>query len=331
MSGFILRRLGEGLLAMLAVALIAFTLFRYVGDPVIHMAGMEATQRDREELREKLGLNDSTVVQFLRFTWNAAHGEFGFSYRAARPVADLIAERLPATLELVFVGAMLALILGVLFGVVTALYPDGWPSRLILSGSLVGVSLPTFVNGILLIYLFAVGLHWLPSFGRGQVVAIGGGWNTGFLTLSGLKSLIMPALTLALFQTTLILRLVRAEMLEVLRADFIRFARARGLSSRSVNFIHALKNALMPVVTIAGLNIGSVIAFSAITETVFQWPGMSLLFIESVRFADIPVMAAYLVLVALVFVTINLVIDLLYFVIDPRLRIRHERMTAHAG
>jgi peptide/nickel transport system permease protein len=267
----------------------------------------------------------------VRFVWNAAHGEFGFSYRAARPVADLIAERLPATLELVFVAACLALLLGVVLGVITALFPDRWPSRAILTGSLVGVSLPTFVNGILLIYLFAVALQWLPSFGRGQVVTIAGGWTTGFLTLSGLKSLIMPALTMALFQTTLILRLVRAEMLEVLRTDFIRFARARGLTARSVNFLHALKNALMPVVTIAGLNIGSVIAFSAITETVFQWPGMSLLFVESVRFADIPVMAAYLVMVALVFVTINLIIDLLYFVIDPRLRIRHERMAANAG
>ena len=314
---------------MMAVALVAFTLFHYVGDPVISMAGIEATQRDRDELREQLGLNDPTFVQFLRFTTNAAQGDFGFSYRAARPVSDLIAERLPATLELVLVGSLLALALGVTLGVATALRPDNWTTRTILMGSLLGVSLPTFVNGILLIYLFAVALNWLPSFGRGEIVSLGGGWSTGFLTASGLKSLIMPALTLALFQMTMILRLVRAEMLEVLRTDFIKFARARGLPARRINFGHALKNTLMPVITIAGLNIGSVIAFSAITETVFQWPGMSLLFIDSVRFGDFPVMAAYLILVALVFVSINLIIDLLYFAIDPRLRVQYSSAAAH--
>ncbi len=308
---------------MLVVGIVAFGLFRYVGDPVMSMAGIEATQQDREELRERLGLNESPLLQFGHFIKDAVRGEFGISYRAARPVSDLIAERLPATIELVIVSSILALVLGVGLGILVALHPQSPFSRIILSGSLIGNCLPTFVNGILLIYLFSVTLHWLPSFGRGEVVAVGS-WTTGFLTLSGLKSLIMPALTLALFQITLVLRLVRAEMMEVLQAEFIRCARARGLSQRAVNFGHALKNTLLPVITIAGLNIGSVIAFSAITETVFQWPGLSLLFIDSVRFGDIPVMASYLILVAFVFVIINLVVDLLYFIIDPRLRLRRS-------
>jgi len=320
MTGYVIRRLGEGALTMLVVGAIAFALFHYVGDPVVSMAGAEATQQDRAELREQLGLNDPALVQFWNFARNALHGEFGFSYRAARPVHDLIAERLPATIELVIVASVIALTLGITLGIFIALRPASIVSRFILTGSLFGVCLPTFVNGILLIYIFSVTLHWLPSFGRGQVVDLGG-WTTGFLTWSGIKSLIMPAVTLALFQLTLILRLVRAEMLEVLQADFIRFARARGLTQRAIHFGHALRNILLPVITIAGLNIGSVIAFSAITETVFQWPGMSLLFIDSVRFGDIPVMASYLILVAFVFVIINLTVDLLYFVIDPRLRL----------
>ena len=320
MFTFILKRLLQSIVVMLTVALIAFSLFRYVGDPINNMVGQDTTLEERAELRERLGLNDPFFLQFYRFVADASVGEFGFSYQHRRPVKELIAERLPATLELALVSAILALVIGIPMGVYTALRRNGFLSRTFMTISLIGVSLPTFLIGILLILLFGVILRWLPTFGRGDIIEIGW-WSTGFLTASGLKSLIMPSITLALFQMTLIMRLVRAEMLEVLRADFVKFARARGLPARSVHFRHALKNTLVPVITITGLQLGSIIAFAIITESVFQWPGMGLLFIQAIGEVDIPVMAAYLVLIAFFFVVINMVVDILYFVVDPRLRI----------
>ena len=320
MFTFILKRLLQSIVVMLTVALIAFSLFRYVGDPINNMVGQDTTLEERAELRERLGLNDPFFLQFYRFVADASVGEFGFSYQHRRPVKELIAERLPATLELALVSAILALVIGIPMGDYTALRRNGFLSRTFMTISLIGVSLPTFLIGILLILLFGVILRWLPTFGRGDIVEIGW-WSTGFLTASGLKSLIMPSITLALFQMTLIMRLVRAEMLEVLRADFVKFARARGLPTRSVHFRHALKNTLVPVITITGLQLGSIIAFAIITESVFQWPGMGLLFIQAIGEVDIPVMAAYLVLIAFFFVVINMVVDILYFVVDPRLRI----------
>ncbi len=328
MIGFVLRRLLQSVLVMLTVALIAFGLFRYVGDPINNLVGQDTSAIEREQLRKKLGLDDPFVVQFARFVKNAARGDFGISYRHRRPVAELIVERLPATLELSVVAALLALLVGVPMGVYTGLHRDGFLSRTFMTLSLVGVSLPTFLIGILLILLFGVVLRWLPTFGRGEVVAIGW-WTTGLLTASGLKALIMPAVTLALFQMTLIMRLVRAEMLEVLRTDYIKFARARGLSNRAIHFGHALKNTLVPVITITGLQLGSIIAFAIITESVFQWPGMGLLFIQAINEVDIPVMAAYLVMIALFFVVINLAVDLLYYLVDPRLRVDREQAAGH--
>jgi peptide/nickel transport system permease protein len=320
MLAFIVRRLVQALFVMVAVALIAFTLFRFVGDPVNQMVGIETSAEERAELRQQLGLNDPVPVQFARFVWSAAHFDFGASYQFKQPVIDLIGERFPATIELSLVSALLSLLLGIPMGVITAIDRTSWFSRLLLTVSLLGISLPTFLIGILLIFVFSVSLGWLPSFGRGDVVRIGF-WTTGLLTASGLRALILPAITLGLFQMALIMRLVRSEMIEVLRTDYIRFARARGLSDRAVNFGHALKNTLVPVMTIAGLQLGSIIAFAIITETVFQWPGMGLLFLKAVQNADIPIMAAYLLLVAAIFVTINLVVDLLYAVVDPRIRI----------
>ncbi len=319
MAVFILRRLLQSLLVMLVVALVAFGLFRYVGDPVNNMVGQDTGEADRAVLRQRLGLDDAVPVQFARFVGNAVRGDFGVSFRQGRRVSTLIAERLPATAELSLTAALLALLVGVPMGVYTALNRERWLSRMFLALSLIGVSLPTFLIGILLILVFAVVLGWLPSYGRGEVVQLGW-WTTGFLTRSGLEALIMPAITLGLFQMTLVVRLVRAEMLEVLRTDYIKFARARGLTRRAINFGHALRNTLVPVITIVGLQLGSIVAFSIITEQVFQWPGMGLLFIQAVTFADIPVMAAYLVLVAFLFVVINLAVDLLYYAIDPRLR-----------
>ena len=324
MIGFIVQRLLQSVLVMIAIALIAFALFRFVGDPVANMVGQDTTLQDRERLRQELGLNDAIAVQFARFAGHAAKGDFGLSYQQGRPVGQIIHEKLPATIELSLVAAVLALALGVPIGIYTGLHRGSWLSHLLLAISLIGVSLPTFVIGILLILVFAVVLGWLPSFGRGTVVHLGW-WTTGLLTADGWRAIVLPATTLALFQMTLIIRLVRAEMIEVMRTDYIKFARARGLPNRVVNFGHALKNTLVPVITIAGLQLGSIIAFAVITETVFQWPGMGLMFIQAVTFADIPVMAAYLVLVGLLFVIINLVVDLLYYVVDPRLRLGRER------
>ena len=320
MLAFILRRIVQSALVMAVVTFIAFGLFNFTGDPVAFMTGQNATTEDRQRLRAELGLDQPFYVQFARFAGNAAQGDFGLSLRQARPVSVLLKERLPATLELAVAAALLAVLVGIPLGVYTALRRTSWLSHVLLAGSLLGVSLPTFLIGILLILVFAVQLGWLPSFGRGTTVAFGW-WTTGLLTTSGLKSLILPTITLSLIQMTLIMRLVRSEMLEVLRTDYIKFARARGLTDRSIHFGHALKNTLVPVMTIIGLQLGAIIAFAIVTETVFQWPGMGLLFIQSVYFADVPVMAAYLCFIALVFVVINLVVDLLYYAVDPRLRI----------
>ena len=319
MFAFIVSRILQSVPVLVVVALISFAMFAYVGDPVSIMLGQDFTEAQRTALVADLGLDQPFFVQFARFAGNALQGEFGLSYRLSRPVAQLIAERAPATLELAFCAAGIALLVGVPMGVYTGLYPRSLLSRAFLTFSLIGVSLPTFLIGILLILVFAVWLGWLPSFGRGDTVALGW-WSTGFLTWSGLKALILPSITLGLFQLTLIMRLVRSEMMEVLRADYIKFARARGLSNRAINFGHALKNTLVPVITVVGLQLGAIIAFAIVTETVFQWPGMGLLFIQSVGSADIPVMAAYLLLIACLFVTINLIVDLLYYAVDPRLR-----------
>lgn len=322
---YVISRLLQSIVVMLLTGLVCFVLFNYVGDPISNMVGQETTIEDREALRELLGLNDPMPTQFFRFIKNAVHGDFGISYQLQRPVRDLIAERLPATMELVLTSAVLALIIGIPLGVYTGIHRDSWLSQLILAGSLVGVSLPTFVIGILLIYLFSVTLGILPSYGRGEVVPLFGWWTTGFLTVAGWKAIILPAINLCLLQLTLVLRIVRAEMMEVLLTDYIKFARARGLTNRAIHYGHALKNTLIPVITVIGLQIGSLIAFSLITETVFQWPGMGYLFIQAVQFADIPVIVAYLVMIALFFVLINLVVDLLYFIIDPRLRVERAK------
>ncbi|MCW3474130.1 ABC transporter permease [Limobrevibacterium gyesilva] len=326
MFAFITSRILQAIPVLLVVGFIAFALFAYVGDPVTIMLGQDYTAAQREELVRALGLDQPFIVQYAKFVWAAVHGNFGLSYRLARPVSQLILERLPATIELAVTAAALALLVGVPMGVYTGIRRNSPTSRLFMVFSLIGVSLPTFLIGILLILFFAVLLGWLPSFGRGDVVHLSH-WTTGLLTVSGLKALILPAITLGMFQMTLIMRLVRSEMLEVLRSDYIKFARARGLSERSINFGHALKNTLVPVITIVGLQLGGLVAFSIVTETVFQWPGMGLLLVQSIGVADIPVMSAYLLLVAVLFVAINLIVDLLYYAVDPRLRLDRRSMT----
>jgi peptide/nickel transport system permease protein len=325
---FIVARLLQAIPVLLIVGLIAYAMFAFVGDPVLIMLGQDYTEAQRIAMVHQLGLDQPFFVQYGDFMWRALHGNFGVSYRLARPVADLMLERFPATFELVVTAAVLSLAVGVPMGVYTGIHRDSWLSRIFMIVSLAGVSLPTFLIGILLILVFSVLLGWLPSYGRGDVVHFGV-WSTGFLTVSGLKALVLPAVTLGLFQMTLIMRLVRAEMLEVLRSDYIKFARARGISARAINFGHALKNTLVPVITVVGLQLGGLLAFSIITETVFQWPGMGLLLVQSIGVADIPVMGAYLMLISVFFVAINLIVDLLYFAVDPRLRV--DRRVAGAA
>ena len=319
MLAFILRRALQSIGVMIAVGIISFAMFRFAGDPVNQMVAMDTSPAQRAEVRASLGLDDPVIVQFARYFGNAVQFQFGVSYQFRQPVSALLKERMPATLELATCATLLAMGFGILMGIYSALRRDSFLAKIMQAVSLIGISLPTFLIGILLIYLFSVTLGWLPSFGRGDVVKFGW-WSTGLLTVSGLKALILPSITLGLFQMTLIMRLVRAEMLEVLRTDYIRFARARGLTTRAIHFGHALKNTLVPVITVAGLQFGSVIAFAIITETVFQWPGMGLLFVQAVQNVDIPIMAAYLLVVSLIFVTINLIVDILYTVVDPRLR-----------
>ena len=308
---------------MVVVAFVSFSLFNFVCDPVISLTGEDSSIERQAEVREAIGLNDPVYVQFSRFLGNVIQGDFGISYQLKREVSDLIAERMPATLELVFVSAILAIVVGVILGVYTGIHRDSFVSNIILVVSLAGVSLPTFIIGIMLIYLFSVILGVLPSFGRGEVVDLGL-WSTGFLTVSGLKALILPSVTLSLFQMTYVIRLVRAEMMEILQTDYIKFAKARGIKKNTINYKHALKNGLIPVITITGINIGTLIAFSIITETVFQWPGMGLLFINAVYFVDIPIMSAYMIMVAFIFVMINFIVDITYYFIDPRIRIKDE-------
>ena len=319
MLSYLAERLLQSVLVLLFITLVGFVLFRYVGDPVLNMVGQDTSEREIAEIRQELGLNDPIVIQFAKYLDRAAHGQFGKSFRHGRPVLDLFIERFPATMELATVSTVLGLALAIHMGVFTGIRPHHWLSQFLLSFSLIGVSLPTFMIGILLILAFSVLLPWLPSFGRGTVTSLGF-WTTGLLTVDGWKHIILPAITLGLFQLTLVMRLVRSEMLEVLRTDYIKFARARGIPSRSIYFSHALRNTMIPVVTITGLQLGGILAFAIITETVFQWPGMGLLFLQALSVADLPVMSGYLIIVGVIFVSINLTVDLLYLVIDPRLR-----------
>lgn len=319
MVAFILKRLFNAIFVMLAVALLAFAIFRVTGDPVELMANEQMSQQDRDALRERMGLNDPMLVQYGRFVVNAAQGDFGMSWRNGQEVMGLIGERFPATMELVLVATVLSLVIGLPLGVLTAIGRGRWYAEALQFISIIGVSLPSFVVGILLILVFSVILGIAPAFGRGEVVQLGW-WSTGLLTASGRAALILPAIALSLYQITLIMRLVRAEMLEVMRTDFIKFARARGVSQRVIWFRHALRNCLMPVVTMTAMNVGALIAFALITETVFQWPGMGMLFVQAVTFLDFPVMSAYLVIVSFIFVTLNTAVDIAYAVIDPRLR-----------
>ncbi len=317
---YLLRRLGHALLVIFVVSLVAFQLGNVTGDPVTAILGLDAPESAREALREDLGLDRPWALRYADFVGQALQGDFGMSYKAQRPVADVIAERVPATVELALTALLISLTIGIPLGVVAAIWRETWWAGALITGSIVGVSLPTFVIGILMIFVFSVNLGWLPSFGRGETLSVAG-WDTGLLTASGLLALIMPAISLAISQVALVARLVRAEMLDVLRMDYIRFARARGIKDRVVHFHHALRNTLLPIITVSGIQIGYLIAFAVVVEQVFQWPGLGTMFLNALTESDIPVITAFLVLIACVFAAINLIVDLLYTLADPRVRL----------
>ncbi|MCK4392535.1 ABC transporter permease [Candidatus Bipolaricaulota bacterium] len=319
MISYITRRIAELSVVLLIVSFICFGIFQYLGDPVLAVVGYRyANPKVVAEARQRLGLDKPIYVQYLRFISKAVRSDFGFSYTKIRPVLNVIADRIPATLELVVVATAIAILLGGVLGVIAGVKPHSVLSKSALVASLFGISIPTFLSGLLLIMLFAVTLGWFPAFGRGQTVRVGF-WTTGFLTRDGLLHLVLPAITLALYQLAMILRLVRAEMVEVLSHDYVRSAWAKGLPRVRVICKHALRNALIPVVTVVGLQFGEMLGFSIVTETVFQWPGLGKLLIDTLYNNDSPVIVVYIIFMALVISLINLAVDIGYVFLDPRI------------
>jgi len=320
MFAYVVNRFLQGLVVLAIVTFIGFIIFQYLGDPVLTLAGRYATQAQQAEVRQALGLDQPFYVQFVHFIGNALSGDLGMSYVARVPALGLVLERLPASIELAFAAQFISVLVGISIGVLAAAMPRAFASKAALTGSLVGVSLPTFLVGILLILVFAVWLGWLPPFGRGDTVTLAEGWRTGFLTASGYSHILLPALTLGMFQMALLFRLTRGGMLEALRSDYVRTAWAKGLGRGKVLFKHALRNVLIPVVTMVGLQFGQLIGFSIVTESIFQWPGAGNLLLTSIYESDFPVVTAYILIVAVIVVFLNTVVDIAYALLNPRIR-----------
>lgn len=319
MLSYITRRLLQGIIVLLGVSIISFVVFQYLGDPVLSIVGKNATQEQIEEVRQDLNLDEPFHIQYLLFLKDAVQGKFGKSYVKERPALNLIMVRFPATFELASTAIVIALTLGISLGVFVSIKPKSFLSRIIMAGSLFGISIPTFLTGLIFILLFAVVFGILPPFGRGETVSLGF-WRTGFLTASGWRHLILPAVTLGMYSLAMLLRLTKAEMIEVLSDDYIKTARAKGLRSTTVIFKHALRNGLAPVLTMAGLQFGQLIAFAIITETIFQWPGMGRLLLSSIYNNDRPIIVTYIILAALVILLLNLLVDILYAFLDPKVQ-----------
>lgn len=317
---YLVRRVGQSLLAVMAMAVLVFLGVFFIGNPVDVLVSPEASQAQIAATVERLGLDRPLYEQFGIFVWNALHGDLGTSFVYGRPALEIILDRLPATLELALVALALSVGIGIPLGVWAGLRPHGIAGRTIMGGSILGFSLPNFWQGMLLILVFAVLLGWLPAGGRGETTEFLG-MQVSFLTWDGLSHLILPAINLALFKMSLIIRLARANTREVCMQDYVKFARAKGLSPRRVVLVHVLKNIMIPVVTIIGLELGSMVAFAIVTETVFAWPGMGKLLIDSINLLDRPVIVAYLMLTVLIIVGINLVVDVIYSALDPRIRL----------
>lgn len=320
MIAFLVRRFGQALVVMFVISLISFSIQDNLGDPLREMVGQSVSEAERQALRDEMGLNDPFLVQYWRFLKRAVRGDLGDSYFFKKPALDVILEKFPATMELVVGATLIILFLSVPIGVYCAINPRSWFTKLMMGMSIVGISIPVFLTAIMLIYLFSIGLGWLPSFGRGETTMIGF-WETGFLTRDGLLHLILPSIALSSIMLPLFIRLIRSEMMEVLEQDYIRFAWAKGLSRKRIWFLHALKNTLLPVITVGGVQIGTMIAYTILTETVFQWPGMGFLFLEAVNRVDTPLIIAYLIVVGVIFVITNTLVDLIYGLVNPTVRL----------
>lgn len=320
MIAFLVRRILQASVVMLVISLISFSIQDNLGDPLREMVGQLVSEAERDSLREEMGLNDPFMVQYLRFLKNALQGDLGNSYFFKKPALEVILEKLPATLELVIGASLIILVFSIPIGVYCAIRPNSWLTRVLMGISIVGISVPVFLTAILLIYLFSIYLGVLPSFGRGETVMVGF-WETGILTKDGLLHLILPSIALSSIMLPLFIRLIRSEMMECLEQEYIRFARAKGLSNRRIWFLHAFKNTLLPVITVGGVQIGTMIAYTILTETVFQWPGMGFLFLEAVNRVDTPLIIAYLIIVGLIFVVTNTLVDLIYGLVNPTVKL----------
>ncbi|MDJ0949872.1 MAG: ABC transporter permease [Alphaproteobacteria bacterium] len=317
---FLIRRLGQAVVVMLVISVIGFSIQDNLGDPLRELVGQAVSEAERQALRDEMGLNDPFVLRFGRFLAGAVQGDLGTSYFFKRPALEVILDKFPATFELVLAASLIIVLVSVPLGVFCAIRPNGWVTQAIMGFSIVGISIPVFLTAIFLIYIFSIELGWLPSFGRGQTVTLGW-WTTGLLTRDGLAHLVLPAIALSSIMLPLFIRLIRGEMMEVLRTEYVRFAWAKGLSSRRVWFVHAFKNTLLPVITVGGVQIGTLIAYTILTETVFQWPGMGFLFLEAVNRVDTPLIIAYIIVVGLIFVVTNTVVDLVYTLVNPMVKI----------
>jgi len=320
MFAFIIRRVTQALIVIFIISVIGFGIKQSVGDPVREMTGISVSAAERDQLREKLGLNDPWFIQYGRFLGKALQGDLGNSYFYKRPATEVILEKAPATLELVLISSLIIVVFSVPLGIFSAIRPKHLFSRLLMGGSIVGVSIPVFLTAIMMIYVFSIKLGWLPSFGRGELVMIGG-WGSGLLTLDGWLHILMPSVALSSIMLPLFIRLIRAEMMEVLESEYIKFAWAKGLSNRRVWFVHAFKNTLLPVITVGGVQLGVTIAFTILTETVFQWQGLGFMFMEAVERSDSPLLVAYLMFVGIVMVVVNTLVDLIYGLVNPTIRI----------
>ncbi|MDH3690428.1 MAG: ABC transporter permease [Gammaproteobacteria bacterium] len=320
MLGFLVRRLWQAAMVMIVISLISFSIQDNLGDPLRELVGQSVSEAERQKLRDQLGLNDPFLVQYARFLKRAVRGDLGNSYFFKRPALDVILDKLPATVELVIGATLIIVSLSIPIGVFAAINPKHWFARFTVGASIVGISIPVFLTAIMSIYIFSVELGWLPSYGRGQTMNVYG-WTTGFLTKDGLVHLILPCFALASILLPLFIRLIRAEMMEVLETEYVKFAWAKGLSSKRIWFVHALKNTLLPVITVGGVQIGTMIAYTILTETVFQWPGMGFLFLEAVNRVDTPLIIAYLIVVGLIFVITNTIVDLIYGLVNPTVRL----------
>ncbi len=321
MFAFIVRRIIQSIIVMLVISLVGFSIQFSIGDPVRDLVGERVTPAEREEIRDRLGLNDPFYIQYFRFVKNACKGDLGLSFFYKKPALEVIISKAPATLELVIVTSIILMIISIPAGIYCAIFPKRLLSRFAMAFSTIGVAIPVFLTAIALIYLFAVELNWLPSFGRGETVNIGGWWESGLLTWDGIKHLVLPSVSLSSIMLPLFIRLIRAEMMEVLETEYIKFAWAKGLHHKRVWFIHAFKNTLLPVITVFGVQLGIMFAFTILTETVFQWQGMGFMFLEAVERSDTALLVAYLVVVGAIFVTVNTVVDIIYGTINPMVRI----------